>query len=186
MLPPVPAPRATGKTMFSETTPFPCATDGERIARHDRLRDAICEAASSAALAPQRERRDLFPNSTERPADIFLKSWVQGKDAALDVTVISPLQEAQLRHEADRAGAALDAAKKRKMDHYYALCREVGVEFVPLAVETLGGWEADAILHLRAIARHMGRRSDAKRHLFQRLAVRLQRAGAGTGLGFWG
>jgi hypothetical protein len=51
-------------------------TDGERISCHDRLCDTICEAASSAVLAPQWKRRDLFPNSTERPGDIFLKLWV--------------------------------------------------------------------------------------------------------------
>jgi hypothetical protein len=105
-----------------------CATDGERIARHDRLRDAIFEAAASAALEPERECRDLFPNSTERPADVYLKSWVRGRDAALDVTITSPLQKSQVRREADHAGVALEAAKQRKMTRYYETCDNLGVE----------------------------------------------------------
>ena len=33
------------------------------------------------------------------------------------------------------------------------------VSFVPLVVETLGGWDADAIFHLRAIAKQSAARS---------------------------
>ena len=96
-----------------------CATDGERIFRHDRLRDAIYDAASSAALAPKREAPHLFPDSTDRPGDVFIPSWRNGRGAALDVTVTSPLQVTQIRREAAEAGAALQAAKKWKMDRYF-------------------------------------------------------------------
>jgi hypothetical protein len=67
-----------------------CAYEGERISRHNRLRDAIYTAAQSAALNPQRELRNLLPNGESRPADVFLPSWIRGRDAALDVTVINP------------------------------------------------------------------------------------------------
>ena len=53
--------------------------------------------------------------------------------------------------------------------------------FIPLVVETLGGWDAEAVTHLRAIAKQASVRSPAGqeiviRQLFQRL---LQRANAG-------
>lgn len=62
-------------------------------------------------------------------------------------------------------------------------CRAVGVTFIPLVVETFGGWEADAVHQIRAIGRHLGRQTDGQdgasiRHLFQRLAVFLQRGNA--------
>jgi hypothetical protein len=88
-----------------------------------------------------------------------LKSWVRGRDAALDVGVTSPLQNAQVRREADHAGAALEAYKKVKMDKHFEECQQVNVEFIPLIVETLGGWDADAVSTLKRIARHMGHRS---------------------------
>ena len=40
-----------------------CAKHGDRIARHDQLRDVIFEAAASASLAPAREERHLLPGS---------------------------------------------------------------------------------------------------------------------------
>ena len=56
--------------------------------------------------------------------------------------------------------------------------------FVPLVVETLGGWDSDAVTHLRAIAKQASARSPTThetviRHFFQRLSVLLQRANAG-------
>jgi hypothetical protein len=109
--------------------------------------------------------------------------WFQGRDAALDVTVTSPLQQAQIHRAAAEAGAALEAAKSRKMAKSYEKCRRVGVKFIPLAVETLGGWHEDAVFHISAIGRQLSRQSatsdgTATRHLFQRLAVFLQRGNA--------
>ena len=56
--------------------------------------------------------------------------------------------------------------------------------FIPLVVETLGGWDAVAVTHLRAIAKQASVRSPAGqeiviRQLFQRLSILLQRANAG-------
>jgi hypothetical protein len=134
-------------------------------------------------LGPERERRDLFPDNAMRPADVFLKNWIQGRDAALDVTVTSPLQQEQVHREAANAGVAIEARKRTKMTPYFEKCREVGIKFVPLVVTTLGGWNKEASLQLQRIARALGRRSDtddgiAIRHLMQRLSVRLQRGNA--------
>jgi hypothetical protein len=160
-----------------------CATDAERIARHDHLRDVLFQAAQTAALAPVRERRDLFPYDNERPADVYIPMWTQGRDAALDVTVISPLQAAEVRRAAANAGAALETAVRQKMTKSYDKCRQAGVEFIPLAVETLGGWDQDAISNIRKLGHHLARHSSTDdsstiRHLFQRLSIFLQRGNA--------
>ena len=60
----------------------------------------------------------------------------------------------------------------------------LAVTFIPLVVETLGGWDTDASFHLRAIAKQAASRSTSQtetvsRHFFQRLSVLLQRANAG-------
>ena len=70
-----------------------CGGNGDRIHRHDSLRDALFSAAQSAALAPRREVPSLIPGSSSRPADVYFPCWKRGQPAALDVSVISTLQQ---------------------------------------------------------------------------------------------
>ena len=48
-----------------------CGGNGDRIFRHNALRDVVFSAAQSAALAPRREVPSLIPSSRSRPMDIF-------------------------------------------------------------------------------------------------------------------
>jgi hypothetical protein len=77
----------------------------------------------------------------------------------------------------------LDFAWQRKMRANYDDCHAVGVEFVPLPVETFGGWHPDAATQICRIARSMARQSGAPesvaiKHFFQKLGVLLQRGNA--------
>ena len=87
-----------------------CGGNGDRIHRHDSLRDSLFSAAQSAALAPRKEAPSLIPGSSSRPADIYLPNWCRGRPAALDVTVISTLQSltlAEAVHNISRIGRHL-------------------------------------------------------------------------------
>ncbi len=62
-------------------------------------------------------------------------------------------------------------------------CRAAGILFVPLVVETLGGWSDEAIRTIRRIGRQQGQRlgippEEITRHLFQWLAISLWRGNA--------
>ena len=62
-------------------------------------------------------------------------------------------------------------------------CKEQGIFFQPLVVETFGGWDKDALIFLKKIARQSARRwgkNDAIgiKQFFQRLAITLQRGNA--------
>ena len=160
-----------------------CAWEGERISRHNLLRDCLFQSASQAALAPAKEERSLIPGKNSRPADIYLPSWANGRGAALDVTVTSPLQSALLLKAASQAGSALSAAYDRKNRQSWEACNQAGIEFVALPVETLGGWHVNATKVLtklgRQLARHTGREDgEVLNHLFQRLSVLLMRGNA--------
>ena len=61
------------------------------------VRDAIFAAASQAALGPRKEPAGLLPGSDDRPADVLLPFWANGKDAALDISVVNPLQQELFR-----------------------------------------------------------------------------------------
>ena len=84
-----------------------CAHQGERISRHNSLRDVIHNTAAAAALNPVKEGQHLLQGNNRRPADIYIRGWSAGRDAALDVTVINPLQEATVQGAAETPGHAL-------------------------------------------------------------------------------
>ena len=126
-----------------------CGTDGERIARHNHLRDALYSTAAAAALGPLREERALLPGSDKRPADVYLPNWSGGRDTALDVTVVNPLRNDYIEREAESPGYASDQASKRKMGQVGQACEREGLVFIPLAVETFGGWGKVAVLEIK-------------------------------------
>ena len=109
-----------------------CGGNGDRIHRHDSLRDALFSAAQSAALAPRREVPALIPGSSSRPADVFLPNWCRGRSAALDVTVISTLQSLTAFGASTTQGHALKVGEERKMVAHHLECQAVRVTFVPL------------------------------------------------------
>ena len=161
--------------------PVGCGGNGDRIHRHDSLRDALFSTAQSTTLASRKEMPSLVPRSASRPADVFLPTWERGQPAAIDVTVVSTLQNRTMVEAASVSGYALSVASK--VAAHSEACQSVGVLFVPMVVETLGGWDEEAIRTITAIGRSQGQRlgippSDSTRHLFQRLAVCLWRGNA--------
>ena len=152
--------------------------NGDRIARHNALRDAIFSAAQSAALAPRREVSSLIPSSLRRPADVYLPSWKRGRPAALDVTVISTMQQATIQGAAVTQGHALLVGEARKLAAHANACQAVGVSFIPVVLETLGGLSASAVSVVACLGQLLGQRmgispADSTRHLFQRCAISL-------------
>ena len=108
-----------------------CGGNGDRIARHNVIRDVLFSAAQYAALAPTKEAPSLVPSSCSRPADILLPHWSRGCPAALDVSVISPLQHLTLAGAASSPGHALRVGVRRKMSSNLPACRSAGVDFLP-------------------------------------------------------
>ena len=160
-----------------------CGTAGERIARHNHIRAALFQVAASANLAPRKEENDLIPGTNARPGDVYIPKWTGGKDTALDVTVVSPLLPTRVKDSAATPGHTLSVAFSDKCRNTFQACARENIRFIPLPVETLGGWHdkaADQIRKLaRASARNTGREEEeAIRHLFQRLAVLLVQGNA--------
>ena len=160
-----------------------CGSGGERISRHNALRDALFETASAAGLGPTKEGRFLLPGNNRRPADILVPHWSSGKDAAMDVTVVMPLQEATLAGAATTPGFALEYAFNNKVRGAEDDCRAQGIAFLPMVAEALGGWHTVAEREVKklgtALARHTGQEEgEAISHLWVRLGVLLQRGNA--------
>ena len=131
-----------------------------------------------------------MPGTAARPGDVLIRRWFDGKDGALDitVTVTGPLITLNVAAAAEEAGSALAKAFNRKVQGTAEACQEQGLVFLPIAVETLGGFHKVAVEQVKkigaAVARHQG--SDervATRQLFQRLSLTLMRGNAALILG---
>merc|ERR1712126_527576 len=110
--------------------------------------------------------------------DVFLPSFEQGMDCALDVTVVSSLQQALLAKAWEEPGSALSFAFNRKMRQSRVACRQEGIKLIPLAFECLGGLHDTTISTVtklgRALAAHSERpESEVISQLFQRLRTLL-------------
>ena len=106
--------------------------------------------------------------------------WEGGKDACLDVTVISPLQQAMVQGAATTDGFALNTPFERKVTRAGEPCRQAGLAFIPLAADTLGGWHSVASKQVTKLAtaqaRHIGEAEDVTvRLLRQRLSLLLMK-----------
>ena len=135
--------------------------------------------------------------------DIFIPRHAGGKDAALDVTVVNPLQAALVAQAAETPSHALKVAHKRKLDKSWQACNQQGIVFLPLAVESLGAWHKSAISEIKklgsALSRHTGEEEiTTTRHLFQQLSIALVKGNTALlnnrnprvmvlrGMGVWG
>ena len=101
----------------------------------------------------------------------------------MDVTVVNPLQVATLAEAAVTPGHALTFAHQRKVRGAAEDCWRQGIAFLPLAVESFGGWHVAAEAEVRklgaALARQTGQEeSEALNHLWGRLGVLLLRGNA--------
>ena len=93
--------------------------------------------------------------------------------------MVNPLQTELV----SRAGSALSVRFNEKMTKHGEGCMLAGMAFIPMVVETLGGWEESAVMQLKklgsALARHTGEEESEKiRHLYQRMAILLVKGNA--------
>ena len=108
-----------------------CGRNGERILWHNAICDVVFVLPN---LLP-----NLISDSLSRPTDVFLPTWSCGRPAALDVHVISPLQQQTIAEAAFTPGHALQVGVQRKLASHLSACHSAGVDFIPIVAEALGG-----------------------------------------------
>ena len=75
----------------------------------------------------------------------------------------------------------MTVAEQRKRAKHQSHCDSAGIDFMPLVLESFGGWGEEAIATLKKIAVYLPTvdpTTKPSRHLFQRLAITLQRGNA--------
>ena len=163
--------------------PLGCSGNGDRTLRHNSLRDAFFSAANTVALAPTMEVPALIPGTSSWPGNIHRPFWKRGQPAALDVTVISTIQKETVLGASSYQGFSLRVGEERKMEFHAEACRAVGLIFIPLVVETLGGWYEESVHTLKSTGKLQGQQlgispAETTRQLFQRLAISLWKENA--------
>jgi hypothetical protein len=158
-----------------------CGSGGDRQIRHNEIRDALFQLCQSSGLTPRKE--EALDDSSRRPGDIYLPSFSLGKAAAVDVSVVYPLQVSLLSYAAETPLAAAAHRESQKKEKYIQDCMAQGIQFYPVALETFGAIGPDSLVFLRKLANIWGaarsyKKSQATVFLFQRLAVALQRGNA--------
>ena len=72
---PFPCPECRGTADIMGDHQVGCGGNGDRISRHNAIRDVLFTATQSAALAPSKETPGLVPSYLSRSADILLPNW---------------------------------------------------------------------------------------------------------------
>ena len=117
-----------------------CNTNGERISRHNAIRDVIYGMASQAALSPQLEKQYILPGTQMKPADLYTPTWSAGKPLAIDISVVSPTQSHLLlyNHTQTEKLCAAQWREEQKNTKYLEALHSQNILFIPMAVETFG------------------------------------------------
>jgi len=161
-----------------------CQTGRERKARHDALVDDLARFVRDAGYAVSVDRAVRYDVANpKRPGDILVTRYNANRDAALDVTVVSPLQQNVLQQATVDSAAPLARAEEAKRRKYDEECRLHGVTFVPMAVTTYGGWSNLAIATIDRFVRQAAREQNIpvfwmNRRVYGRLAVTIARRNA--------
>ena len=119
-----------------------CRKSTPRHVRHSQMNDIVWRAVKKAGLPAVKEPVGLSRDGL-RPDGASLIPWARGKPLAWDVTVPDTFAQSHLSDTVTRAAAAADKAATNKTSKYTSLANTH--IFMPLAVETGGPWNIQAI-----------------------------------------
>ena len=84
----------------------------------------------------------------KRPADVLVPTWNLGKDAALDITFVNPLNDTKIDGAITIRGSGAASAVSKKHRNNDVKCRELGWVCIPMVVTCYGEWRSEAIAFL--------------------------------------
>lgn len=138
-----------------------------------------CFCVRSSGLNAKLEMR-VDPLSQKRSADTLVECWDHGCPCAQDWVVTHVFQQNALVRASPDPDAILREAESRKVVKSRTLCEGQGVDFIPLALDTLGGFGAQAMKAIGKVADHArlthGKDNEATvNSITQRLRVAMMR-----------
>jgi len=113
-----------------------CSVNGDVNRRHNKLARTIAFLAQRAGQTTSTEPSGLLreeANTNLRPADTLING-----EFAVDVTVVSALQNAYVSAGQCNVGKAAIAAESRKLIDYEDKCHQNHLVYMPFAIDTFG------------------------------------------------
>ena len=128
-----------------------CGQFGGWTMRHNAIRDCLFQWPQKAQLSVEKEKNGLLEDG-KKPADIYIHSYLDRTDYALDVTVTSPYKFDIIRDAAHETLAAASQASINKYKKYEKDVINKSWQFQPLCFEASGGFDKPSRLLINAIA----------------------------------
>lgn len=161
-----------------------CGCQGDRIRRHNLLRNFFFKECERALMEPVLEPPNLVRNSGEKPADWGIPDLRPGVFQAYDVAVTDPTQSALLPASSVTRAAAAESYAEAKFRKYSVALQDGSLRLTPVVLETFGAFSKSAAEFVSDLARWIAARDPSssaslvRSRLFQRVSVILQRANA--------
>ena len=121
--------------------------------RHHHLNDVITRSLAPAGVPVSKEPSGLSRSDGKRPDGLTLIPWRAGRSVIWDVTVSCTSADSYLEATSREVGAAAELAASNKMVKYAGLASQD--EFVPIAVESHGPINRDALQFLGEFGRRL-------------------------------
>ena len=161
-----------------------CHKSKGRLPRHSYLNDIIKRALTAIDIPCALEPRGLCRGDSRRPDGISIIPWEQGRCLVWDATCHDTFAPTNVPFASRGAGFVVNCAAASKRLLYSDLCQSY--TFIPIAVESAGSIEKDALDFLH----DLGRRTRSKTKdplsylkLCQKISVCIQRFNSVSVLG---
>jgi hypothetical protein len=112
-----------------------CKKECSTNERHDNIRDFIYQIAQQGCLAARKEEPALFEGQ-ERPADIIISNFKDGKDYLLDVGITCPTRSDIAKNASLISNFTAEKYAKVKRDKVAAKLAHTNYVFAPIIAET--------------------------------------------------
>lgn len=87
-----------------------------------------------------------------RPGYIFIPVWKHNRLVMMDIKVGATLRKTRAARSAQKLGEAARLGRIEKLCKYEQHCLSYELEFIPMVVETLGGWAPEPLGAIRQLA----------------------------------
>jgi len=160
-----------------------CVYSKGRQARHSQANNIIARALRAADVQTELEPRHLLNDDRKKADGATLFAWSRGRQLVWDFTSPDTLAPSYLARTSSVAGAAAARAEQLKRNKYSNLAKSDDIQFVPIAIESLGPWGVEATDLIAQIGSRLARHTGDPRalpFLRQRIGLAVQRGNAAS------
>ena len=116
-----------------------CKRGGGMIMRHDMLKRFFEKMCNAAGISTRMEPLHFFPDDNKKPDLVLYHHGSQGKDVAIDFSLLNPTNPGSLKTSARDGQALLYTRELQKFRSYDSKCQQLGHIFMPSVFSVFGG-----------------------------------------------